>query len=107
VAEANDFAVRASAVTKVFGRGPSAVHALRGIELQVPWGEMVMLVGPSGCGKTPLISIQQLAVPTRAGPECRSAGCHCRPRPSPSAVRGRHDLPEGAATGSRGESQAD
>ena len=50
-------AVRARGVTKVFGKGQNAVHALRGADLEVPFGELVMLVGPSGCGKTTLISI--------------------------------------------------
>ncbi len=50
-------AVHARGVTKVFGRGQNAVHALRGADLEVPFGELVMLVGPSGCGKTTLISI--------------------------------------------------
>jgi putative ABC transport system ATP-binding protein len=51
-------AVRARGVTKTFGKnGSNAVHALRGADLEVPYGELVMLVGPSGCGKTTLISI--------------------------------------------------
>jgi putative ABC transport system ATP-binding protein len=32
-------------------------QALRGVDLDVPYGELLMLVGPSGCGKTTLISI--------------------------------------------------
>jgi len=44
-------------VARTFGSGPAAVHALRGINLDVPDGELFMLVGPSGCGKTTLISI--------------------------------------------------
>src|SRR5207244_6476412 len=30
---------------------------LRGIDLEIPFGEMTMLVGPSGCGKTTLLSV--------------------------------------------------
>src|SRR5262249_22830027 len=44
-------------VTKEFGGGESRVRALRGIDLDIPTGEMTLLVGPSGCGKTTLISI--------------------------------------------------
>jgi putative ABC transport system ATP-binding protein len=55
--EPRKLAVHARGVTKVFGRGQNAVHALRGADLEVPFGELVMLVGPSGCGKTTLISI--------------------------------------------------
>jgi len=44
-------------VTKTYGRGETAVQALRGVDLIVPSGKLTMLVGPSGCGKTTLISI--------------------------------------------------
>lgn len=44
-------------VTKVFGSGDEQVSALRGATLEVPYGELSLLVGPSGCGKTTLISI--------------------------------------------------
>ena len=32
-----------------------AVHAVRGIDLDIPSGEFIVLVGPSGCGKTTLL----------------------------------------------------
>ncbi len=50
-------AVRCRGVTKTYGKGGSAVRALRGVDLEVHQGEMMMLVGPSGCGKTTLISV--------------------------------------------------
>ena len=50
-------AVHCEGVTKTFGTGNSAVHALRGVDLDVRTGELLMLVGPSGCGKTTLISV--------------------------------------------------
>ena len=49
--------IQARGVTKVFGSGANAVQALRGVDLTVPAGELLMLVGPSGCGKTTLISV--------------------------------------------------
>jgi len=50
-------AVRCRALTKTYGEGDMAVQALRGIELDISSGELMMLVGPSGCGKTTLISL--------------------------------------------------
>jgi putative ABC transport system ATP-binding protein len=44
-------------VIKIYGRGNSAVQALRGVNLDVYAGELTMLVGPSGCGKTTLLSV--------------------------------------------------
>ena len=52
-----DLAVRCTGVTKTYGTGNAKVVALRGIELDVHTGELLMLVGPSGCGKTTLISV--------------------------------------------------
>src|SRR5436305_13509621 len=50
-------AVRGRGVTKEFGSGETRVPVLHGIDLDVPPGELSLLVGPSGCGKTTLISI--------------------------------------------------
>ncbi|MDB6138248.1 MAG: transporter, ATP-binding protein [Verrucomicrobiaceae bacterium] len=50
-------AVRCRGVTKTFGSGANAFLALRGVDLEVRTGELLMLVGPSGCGKTTLISV--------------------------------------------------
>lgn len=59
-------AVVCSGVIKDFGQGDTRIRALRGIDLELPCGEMTLLVGPSGCGKTTLISIiAGLLYPTR------------------------------------------
>jgi putative ABC transport system ATP-binding protein len=50
-------AVRFADVVKTYGTGSSQVVALRGVDLEVKAGELMMLVGPSGCGKTTLISV--------------------------------------------------
>ena len=49
--------VHCSGISKTYGQGDTAVQALRGVDLDVHPGELLMLVGPSGCGKTTLISI--------------------------------------------------
>ena len=54
---ATSSAVACRGVTKTFGSGDAKVLVLRGIDLDVGFGEMTLLVGPSGCGKTTLISI--------------------------------------------------
>ncbi|MFE7236488.1 ABC transporter ATP-binding protein [Streptomyces sp. NPDC057596] len=45
-------AVRLDAVSKVYGRGESAVHALRGLDLAIPRGSFTAVMGPSGSGKS-------------------------------------------------------
>jgi putative ABC transport system ATP-binding protein len=61
--------VRCANVTKTFGSGRTAVHALRGVNLEVRMGELMMLVGPSGSGKTTLISVLA-GVLARDGGDC-------------------------------------
>jgi putative ABC transport system ATP-binding protein len=56
-ATATRAAIRLTGVTKEFGTGDTRVTAVRAADLELPYGELVLLVGPSGCGKTTLISI--------------------------------------------------
>jgi len=50
-------AVQLESVSKVFGRGRSAVRALDQIRLEVPPGEFTCLIGASGCGKSTLLNL--------------------------------------------------
>ncbi|MCD7439933.1 ABC transporter ATP-binding protein [Streptomyces lincolnensis] len=49
---AADWAVELHGVTRRYGRGTSAVHALRGIDLTLPPATFTAVMGPSGSGKS-------------------------------------------------------
>lgn len=68
-----DVAVHCQGVIKTYGSGDASVMALRGIDLTVRLGELLMLVGPSGCGKTTLISIMAAILDQDAG-KCEVLG---------------------------------
>ena len=55
--EGQGTAVSCRGVTKSYATGAAKVMALRGVDLEVRLGQLLMLVGPSGCGKTTLISV--------------------------------------------------
>ena len=44
-------------VSKTYGEGPTAVHALRQVDLEIPQGEFTVILGPSGSGKTTLLNM--------------------------------------------------
>ena len=48
--------IEARGVNKEYPYQGNAVHALRGVDLDVQRGEMVAVVGPSGCGKSSLLN---------------------------------------------------
>lgn len=50
-------AIAVRQVRKSYGVGATAVHALRGVDLDVHAGEVLLMMGPSGSGKTTLLSI--------------------------------------------------
>jgi lipoprotein-releasing system ATP-binding protein len=49
--------IEVQGLQKVFKKGGSTIHALRGIDLTVQRGEMIVIVGASGAGKTTLLHI--------------------------------------------------
>ncbi|GGY22730.1 ABC transporter ATP-binding protein [Streptomyces xanthochromogenes] len=51
-APGHDWAVELRAVRRQYGRGATAVHALRGIDLTLPRGSFTAVMGPSGSGKS-------------------------------------------------------
>jgi putative ABC transport system ATP-binding protein len=44
-------------VTKVYGTGSAAMHALQGVDLRIDRGEFVAVMGPSGSGKSTCLNI--------------------------------------------------
>jgi len=53
----SDNEIEIEAVSKAFGQGATAFHALSGIDLTIRTGEFFTLLGPSGCGKTTLLRV--------------------------------------------------
>ena len=49
--------VRIRGLTKTFGEGETLVEAVRGLDLELERGEIVLVMGPSGSGKTTFLSM--------------------------------------------------
>ncbi|MYC97101.1 MAG: ABC transporter ATP-binding protein [Caldilineaceae bacterium SB0661_bin_32] len=53
----SDLVIDITKMTKTYGEGDIAVHALKELDLQVERGEFVAIMGPSGSGKSTLMNI--------------------------------------------------
>ncbi len=60
-------AIRVRGLSKIYGKGETATHALKGVDLDVNAGEVLLLMGPSGSGKTTLLSIMGCILAPTAG----------------------------------------
>jgi len=49
--------LRVDGLTKVFGQGEATVRAVDGVDLEVPAGQLLLIMGPSGSGKTTLLTM--------------------------------------------------
>jgi putative ABC transport system ATP-binding protein len=63
----DDRIIEARGLCKVYHSGDVAVHALRGIDLDVIRGEFVSLIGPSGSGKSTLFNVLGGLTPPTSG----------------------------------------
>jgi putative ABC transport system ATP-binding protein len=54
---AGETVFRARGLTKIYDMGEVKVHALRGVDLDLFAGELIVLLGPSGSGKSTLLNI--------------------------------------------------
>jgi len=53
----NNHSFKTEQLTKVYITGETQVHALRGVNIEIPNGEIVVLLGPSGSGKSTFLNI--------------------------------------------------
>lgn len=60
-------AISVHGLTKTYSEGAAGVQALRGVDLDVEAGELVLLMGPSGSGKTTLLSIMGCILTASSG----------------------------------------
>jgi len=53
----DNYSFKTEKLTKVYITGETEVHALRGVNIEIPNGEVIVLLGPSGSGKSTFLNI--------------------------------------------------
>ena len=75
---------------KTYGKGHTAVHAVRGVDLAIEPGEIVLVMGPSGSGKTTLLSmLGGLLEPTEGSVSVRDRDLYQASKRERPAIRAR------------------
>ena len=73
-------------LTRTYGEGDSAVHALRGVSLDLPRGQFTAVMGPSGSGKSTLMHLLAgLDTPSSGTVSIAGDGHHEHERPRADA----------------------
>lgn len=67
MADTHSKGIRISGLKKRYGKGDTAVDALKGVDMQVAPGEVVGLIGPSGSGKSTLLKCLGAVIEPTAG----------------------------------------
>jgi putative ABC transport system ATP-binding protein len=67
VADVLEKGIRIEGLRKRYGKGDTAVDALKGVDMQVAPGEVVGLIGPSGSGKSTLLKCLGAVIEPTAG----------------------------------------
>lgn len=53
----NAISFKTNSLTKIYATGETEIHALRGVNIEIPSGEIIVLLGPSGSGKSTFLNI--------------------------------------------------
>ncbi len=55
--KSDSYSFKTQGLTKTYTSGETSIHALRGVDVEIPNGEVVVLLGPSGSGKSTFLNI--------------------------------------------------